>query len=609
MQWFGYTGKLLYVNLSEESYEVKELSQEQVKKYLGGKGLAAKILYDNLKPGQDPLGPENLLVFATGPFTGTLAPTAGRMIVATKSPLTGLWLDSNCGGFLGTELKQAGYDALIVKGRAEKPVYILINNDDVKFYSAESLWGKDTFETHKQLKESHDPNLRVACIGQAGERLDRLAAIISEARAFGRGGAGAVMGSKNLKAIAVRGTRGIKIADYDGFLDMSKEAFNEVAINPDTGGGRNHYGTNVIYSFIEEAGVHPVENFQKGKFKGVNKINEEILRTQYYKKDKACASCPIACSKLSVVDDGKYKGKFVEGPEYENVWSFGAQCGNTDPGAIIYAEYLCDAYGLDSISVGNTIGFAMECYQRGILTEEEIGYPLVFGDTEAMIKTVQAIGEGKGIGKILAQGVKYAAEYIGKGSENWAMHVKGMELPAYDPRGAFGMGLAYATSDRGGCHLRSWPIAQEVLSARRMDPFSVEFKAEYIKNEQDLIAVIDSLGLCLFANFALSLKQLVGLLSTLTGIPEFKSGEELLKIGERIYNLTRLFNLREGMDTKSDTLPKRLLNEELNEGPSAGKVVPLDVMLEEYYKIRHWDKEGRPLQSKLEELGLSGHDS
>lgn len=609
MQWFGYTGKLLYVNLSRESYEVKELSQEHVKKYLGGKGLAAKILYDNLKPGQDPLGPENLLVFATGPLTGTLAPTAGRMIVATKSPLTGLWLDSNCGGFWGRELKQAGYDALIVKGRAEKPVYILINNDDVKICSAESLWGKDTFETHKQLKESHDPNLRVACIGQAGERLDRLAAIISEARAFGRGGAGAVMGSKNLKAIAVRGTKGIKIADYDGFLDMLKEAYNEVAINPDTGGGRNHYGTSVIYSFIEEAGVHPVENFQKGKFEGANKINEEVLRTRYYKKDKACASCPIACSKLSVVDDGKYKGKFVEGPEYENVWSFGAQCGNTDPGAVIYAEYLCDAYGLDSVSVGNAIGFAMECYQRGVLTEKEIGYPLEFGDTEAMIKTVQAICKGEGIGKVLAQGVKYAAEHIGKGSENWAMHVKGMELPAYDPRGAFGMGLAYATSDRGGCHLRSWPIAQEVLSAKRMDPFSVEFKAEYIKNEQDLIAVVDSLGLCLFANFALSLKQIVGLLFTLTGIPEFNSGEKLLKIGERIYNLTRLFNLREGMDTKSDTLPKRLLNEELNEGPSAGKVVPLDVMLEEYYKIRHWDKEGKPLPSKLEELGLSGHDS
>ncbi|WP_333871322.1 aldehyde ferredoxin oxidoreductase family protein [Desulforamulus putei] len=604
MQWFGYAGKLLYVNLSNGNYEVKELAPEQAKKYLGGKGLAASILYDRLQPGQDPLGPENLLVFATGPLTGTLAPTSSRMIVATKSPLTGLWLDSNAGGFLGRELKFAGYDALIIEGKSLEPVYILIEDDRVELRPANNLWGKDTFETHQTLKELHGPDYRVAAIGQAGERMDKLAAIISEARAFGRGGAGAVMGSKNLKAIVVRGTRGINIADYQKFVDYVKEAFNEVAIHPDTGGGRNHYGTSVIYSFINEAGVHPVENFRKGKFTGTDTINEEVLRSKYYKKDKACSSCPIACSKLAKVDEGKYQGKFTEGPEYEDVWSFGAQCGNTDLGAVIYAEYLCDAYGLDATSVGNVVGFAMECFEQGALTEEEIGYPLRFGDTEAMIKTVEAICQGQGIGKLLAQGVRYASEQIGKGSEKWAMHVKGMELPAYDPRGAFGMGLAYATSDRGGCHLRSWPIAQEVLAANRMDPFSVEFKAEFIKSEQDLIAVIDSLGLCLFATFALSLKQIVGMLSALTGIQEFNSGEKLMVIGERIYNLTRLFNLREGMAPASDTLPERLLTEQLAEGPAAGQVVPLDIMLKEYYTIRHWDEAGRPLPAKLEELGL-----
>ncbi|WP_031515432.1 aldehyde ferredoxin oxidoreductase family protein [Desulfofalx alkaliphila] len=603
MKWFGYTGKLLYINLTTCNYQVKELELEQAVKYLGGKGLAASILYEKLKPGTDPLGPDNILVFATGPLTGTPAPTAGRMVVATKSPLTGLWLDSNCGGFLGREIKQAGYDALIVEGKAAEPVYILIDDDKVEICSAANLVGKDTFDTHEILRESHG-EVRVACIGQSGERMDRLAAIISEARAFGRGGAGAVMGSKNLKAIAVRGTNSVKIADYDKFVNMVKEAFNEVAINPDTGGGRNHYGTNVIYSFINEAGIHPVENFTKGKFGKLDVINEEILRTKYYKKDKACSSCPIACSKYSVVEEGKYQGKFVEGPEYENLWSFGAQCGNSDIGAIIHAEYLCDAYGLDSVSVGNAIGFAMECYKRGVLTEEEIGYPLQFGDTEAMMRTLEAIGKGEGIGKLLAQGVKYAAEQIGKGSEKWAMHVKGMELPAYDPRGAYGMGLAYATSDRGGCHLRSWPVAQEVLSANRMDPFSVEFKAEFVKSEQDLISAVDSVGLCLFASFAMTLKQMVGMLSALTGIKELDSGEELLKIGERIYNLTRLFNMREGMNASADNLPERLLTETHKEGPAAGSTVPLEEMIEEYYRIRHWDENGKPMQSKLKDLGL-----
>lgn len=609
MQWRGYAGRILYVNLSTARCEVEPLSFEQVKNYLGGKGLAASIIYENQQPGVNPLEQENLLVFATGPLTGTLAPAASRMVVATKSPLTGLWLDSNCGGFFGRELKLAGYDAVVIKGKAAEPVYLLIEDDKIQICAAQALGDKNTFEVHRYLKDRHGPGFKVACIGQAGERLDRVAAIISEGRAFGRGGAGAVMGSKNLKAVAVLGTKGIKITDVNGHINQLKEASNEVAINPDTGGGRNHYGTNVIFSFINEAGIHPVNNFQEGKFSGVNEINEMVFRSRFYKKNKACASCPIACSKLSVVDSGKYKDKFVEGPEYEDVWSFGAQCGNTEPGAIIYAEYLCDDYGLDAISVGNAIGFAMECFMKGALNEDEIGYPLRFGDTEAMIKMVEAICKGDGIGRVLAQGVKHASEHIGKGSDNWAMHVKGMELPAYDPRGSFGMGLAYATSDRGGCHLRSWPIAQEVLSANKMDPFSAEFKSEFVKNEQDFIAMVDSVGLCLFSCFALSLKQVAGLLYSLTGIEQFGSGEELLKMGERIYNLTRILNLREGMDPASDTLPKRLLTETLKEGAAAGGVIPLEQMLKEYYYLRHWDEKGRPLPEKLDELGLKDYVS
>lgn len=605
MQWFGYRGKILYVNLSAGEHRVEPLTPGQAKKYLGGKGLAASILYEKLKPGQEPLEAGNMLIFATGPLTGTLVPTGARMVVATKSPLTGLWLDSTCGGFLGREIKMAGYDALVIEGKAAKPVYLLIEDENIQICSAENLWGKDTFATHEALKAKYSQDYRVACIGPAGERSDKLAAIIAEARAFGRGGAGAVMGSKNLKAIAVRGTQGIKIADLTTHQRLLKEAFNEVSIHPDTGGGRNFYGTNVIYSFINEAGVHPVNNFTKGKFDGLNEMNEEILREKYYKKNKACASCLISCSKYSYVDDGKYRGKFTEGPEYENTWSLGAQCGNKDLGAVIYGEYLCDAYGIDAISVGSAIGFAMECFEKGVLTAKEIGYPLTFGDSEAMIRMIKAIGEGEeGLPRWLAQGVVYASRQIGKGSEAWAMHVKGMELPAYDPRGSFGMGLAYATADRGGCHLKSWPAAHEILAVDRMDPYSTEYKAELVKSEQDYNAVVNSLGICLLSTASMSLKQISGLLASLTGFAEFNSGEEILKIGERIYNLTRIFNLREGMDPASDTLPRRLLEEPLQEGVAAGNVVPLQEMLDEYYLIRHWNNKGIPLPEKLQELEL-----
>ena len=444
----GYAGKILEIDLTQGRIERTSLDRGLASNYIGGKGFAAKYLYDHLPQGCDPFGPENLLIFATGPLTGTLAPGSGRCIVSTKGPASGYWLDANCGGSFGPEMKMAGLDVLVIKGKALHPVMLVVDDEEVHLREASDLWRNDTFSTHRWIKEHLGEEFRVACIGEAGEKKVRFANIISEARAFGRGGAGAVMGSKNLKAIAIRGHHPITIAKPEYFMRVCREAFNEMAIHPDSGGGRQKYGTNTILSCMNEAGVHPVRNFQKGVFQGRSTVNEERIR-EYYIRNKACYGCPIYCSKISEVREGRYKGAFVEGPEYENVWSFGAQCENTDIPSIIQAEYLCDLYGMDAISTGNVIGFLMECMEKEALEESDIGFPLRFGDDEGMIRAVHLIGRREGSGLLWGEGVKRIAKEIGKGSESFAMHVKGLEMPAYDPRGSTGIALAYATSDRG----------------------------------------------------------------------------------------------------------------------------------------------------------------
>ncbi|MHB1654277.1 MAG: aldehyde ferredoxin oxidoreductase family protein [Desulfitobacteriaceae bacterium] len=604
MTYYGYTGKRLDIDLTNQTWTISQLSEEILAHYVGGKGLAAHILYTEVAAGIDPLSPENYLIFATGPLTGTLAPLSGRMIVATKSPQTGIWVDSNAGGFFGPELKKAGFDVVILKGKAAAPVTVLVDNGEVSFRPADELWGLDTEETHKRLKaQLGGEDYRVACIGPAGEKLVPMSAIITEMRAFGRAGVGTVMGSKNVKAFVAHGNQTVKIFDPEEFYLNNIEAYNEIAIHPDTGGGRQRFGTNVIYSAMNELGIHPVKNFQSSINEHAEALSEDHMREDLVEKDKACYGCPIACSKYAKVKKGKFKGEYSEGPEYEDTWGFGAQCGNGDYGAVIAAEHLCDLYGIDSISTGNTIGFAMECLQRGIITLEEVGYDLSFGNTDSMIKMVHQIGKAEGLGKILGKGTKAAAAIFGKGSEKFAMHVKGLEIPAYDSRAAYAMGLAYATSDRGGCHLRSWPIAMEALQNRgRYDPYSIEFKAEYVKNEQDLISIVDSAGLCIFATFALNARQLVRLLYSVTGFTAFRETDEVLETGERIYNLTRLYNQREGVE--KDTLPQRLLEEKMPDGPAKGNLTPLSEMLAEYYLIRGWDEEGSPSEAKLKELGL-----
>jgi aldehyde:ferredoxin oxidoreductase len=601
--WHGYTGKIVEVDLTASKVSVAELDPTLAQEYMGGKGFGAKILYDQLPIGCEPLSPDNILVFAGGPLTGTMAPSSGRFEVCTKSPATGLWLDSNCGGYFGPELKFAGYDMLIVRGRAEAPVMLVIDDDKLELKPAGKLWGADALKTHRDIKDSFGKDFKVACIGPAGEKGVLFAGIISEYRALGRGGAGAVMGSKNLKAIAVHGTGGILLHDPDHFMKICREAYNELANSPDTGGGRQKYGTNVILSIMDEVGIHPVRNFQKGKFDGTSQVNEDTI-ANYYVRNKACFGCPIYCSKIAEVKEGKYKGSFTEGPEYENVWSFGANCENTDIGAIIQAEYLCDYYGLDAISTGSVIGFLMECVEKGILTEADIGFPMAFGNDESIINAIHLIGKQEGPGKLWGLGVKKMAVQI-EGARDLAMHVKGLELPAYDPRGSAGMALAYATSDRGGCHLRSWPIGDELLATEdRMDLHSQEFKAELVKTQQDLFCMVNCSGMCLFATFAVNLKQITPFLHAATGLDVFSSSDEVMKVGERVNNLVRLFNIREGLTQELDTLPNRFFSEPLKEGPSRNRVVKLDQMKAEYYFVRGWDADGVPGGEKLKELRI-----
>jgi aldehyde:ferredoxin oxidoreductase len=601
----GYSGGILSVDLARRTHRVSPLPSELIERFIGGKGFGIKILYDELTPGCDPLSPGNIIVLAVGPMTGTLVPTSSRIVLATRSPLTGIWLDTNCGGTFGPELKRTGFDVVKITGKADSPVYLVIDDGEVRLEEAAPVWGKDAIQTNRWIKEAEGNDFRIACIGQAGEKRIPMAAVIAEGRAFGRGGSGAVMGSKNLKAIAVRGSAGIRVHDHDEFLRENREAFNEILINPDTGGTRPLYGTPAIYSHVREAGALPIRNFQGGGYPRMEKVDEEAVLRELIEARYSCFGCPIGCGKLSVAKKGIFKGKRIDGPEYENLWSFGAQCGNTDLSAVLEAEYLCDSYGLDSISSGNAIGFTMECFEKGLLDDSEIGFSAGFGDAKAMIELLHMIGKGEGIGELLGQGVRRAARKIGAGSEDFAMHVKGLELPAFDPRAVFGMGLAYATGDRGGCHLRSWTVGQEILESRdRIDPFSTEYKAELVATQQDWFSVLNSVGICFFATFALGPNQIAGLLYALTGVESFSSVEKLMRIGERIYTLTRLFNLREGITGSDDSLPPRLLREPMPEGPAEGKTVPLAAMLSEYYRLRGWDEEGRPAHSKLVELGL-----
>ena len=608
MKMIKMPGKVLRIDLTSESFEEEEIEENTRRKFLGGRGFGAKILYDELPAGTDPFSAENIVVIATGPLTGTKTPSSGRHVVVSKSPATGGITFASSGGTWAVEFRKAGYDAIVIKGKASAPTYLWLNDGNVEFRDASKHWGKLVSEVDDRIREETDEKAKVLQIGIGGEKKSYMAAIMNEKyRAAGRTGLGAVMGSKNLKAIAVKGTKEIEVANSIALRRAADKAMKIISENDVTKeeGGLNSYGTAVLTNIVNAAGIYPTKNFQTAVFTDAEKISGEKMKETIFVKRTACHECPIECGRWVKIEEGKYKGIEGESLEYETSWAFGGQCGVSDLGAIAKANYTCNEYGLDTISVGNTIGFAMELYDRGILTEDDVGFELKFGDPDAMLRMIELIARREGFGDVLADGTRKAAEKIGKGSEYYTMQVKGLELPAYDPRGARGIGLNFATANRGGCHVSGYTIAAEIVgSPLRVDPFDTsEDKVDLTILFQNFTAAVDSAVNCLFLTFAIGAEEYANLIASVTGWEGY-GAEELLKTGERIFALERMFNKREGFGRKDDTLPDRLLTEPLPEGPAKGKVHPLEEMLPVYYKKRGYDEEGHPTEEKLKELGL-----
>ncbi len=586
---YSYTGKILRIDLSTNRVSEESLDKNDAKKFMGGKGLGAKLLFDEIDLTIDPLSADNVLILCTGPLTGSLAPTSGRWCVVTKSPLTSLFLDSQVGGYFGAEMKKAGYDFIIIQGRAEKPVYIAINDENVEIKDAGELWGKNSFYTEKSLRDKG----RVFSIGVAGEKLVKFACINTELhRHAGRGGAGAVMGSKNLKAVVIKGTKKLNYADEEKFREAVKKSLkiiNENSFIPT----RRKYGTPIWINPVNENKLLPTYNFSKGSFEKAENISGETMHETMVVKNKACFNCSIACGKWTNFDfkEKKYE---LEGPEYETIALLGSNCGNDSLEGIAYLNYLCDDFGLDTISTGNVIGFAIEAAKKKLIDED-----LDFNDPVTHGELIRKIAYREGIGDELAEGVKKFSEKIG--GEDFAIQSKGMEFPGYDPRGAFGMALAYATSDRGACHQRVWTVRAEIEGALK-PRYGIDGRAQFAKENQDERACCFSLVLCDFAPFGVD--TFVELLNTATGFGYSK--EEYLKTGERIWNLTKIFNVKNGVTRKDETIPKRIMEETLEIDEARIGKDTFEKMLDEYYKMRGWDENGIPKKEKLRELNLEG---
>jgi len=614
----GYIGQLLRVDLSTNTLKTEALDLDLAKKYLGGSGLSGRIIYDEAPPEVSPFDPDNRLVFMTGPITGTIAPAFGRYVVCTRSPLTGIWAEAHSAGFWGPELKFANFDGIVIQGKAEFPVYLWIKDGEAEIKSAERIWGRDTFETETLIKkELGEERLRVACIGPAGERLVKIANVMNDlaegtARTAGRCGTGAVMGSKNLKAIAVLGTRySVLPAARDELL---KEYVKKIHITI-----RSHptvqiyasFGTDGIMNMMHEYGDVPIKYWTEGYWpEGVDKISGEAMARRILVKQNACYRCPIACRRYVKVSEGQYQTVEGEGPEYESAASLGALCLNDNLESIAKANELCNRYGIDTISTGSVMAFAMECRQRGLITDHDTdGVDLRWGNHQAMIEMLHKIARREGFGATLAEGVKRAAEIIGHRADEFAMHVKGLEIPMHDPRAFKGMGLQYATSHRGACHLRGlvYEIEQggripDLGIHERVERFPVEGKARIVITMQNWHEVLDSLIMCKFA--FLPPGSVAAIFSMVTGWTV--RHQELIEAGERSWNVKRAFNIKCGVTAKDDTLPRRLLSEPLRNGGSKGQIVELDKMLPQYYRLRGWTPNGVPTKEKLDSLGL--HD-
>ena len=628
----GFRGKVLRVDLTRGDSREDELDLSGARDLLGSKGYAARLLFKELAPGTDPLSPQNKLVIMTGPLTGVAGgPMPNRFSVCTRSPLTGAWVDSHCGGHFGPELKFAGWDGIVLEGRAKEPVHLRIHDSLVELVPATHLWGKGTFETMETIQgeeagappssrnnseEAAGKRLpRVLSIGPAGESLCRIAAVIADVRAAGRGGTGAVLGSKNLKAISVAGTGRVPLADEALFSTLAKDAREKLLASQGLR-DRKLEGTAANVRPVNNSGGLPTRNFQAGKFDGYENISGDAFGKHLWNDSKnlrPCWGCVTPCAHYAAL---RYRGGGAssvgdgetvidEGPEYETVALIGSNLGISDREAIAYADYLLDDFGLDTISFGSTLGFLIECFGNGLIGEGETGgIRLEWGNTDLLHRAIGLAARREGpLGALLADGVRAASEKIGKGSADFAMHVKGLELPAYDPRQSPGQALAYAVSDRGACHLRPFMYGSEHFGrSPRLDPTNEEGRAKEVKTGQERSAIADGLGVCKFYAYGLSLtRDMIPLVNVATGFDY--SSEEFLLIGERINNLTRLFNVREGFGAADDSLPKRCRTP-LKEGKRAGMPLELSGMLSEYYRECGWDEKGVPTDEKLRSLGL-----
>lgn len=604
----GWKGKILRVNLTTGALEDEALDPGVAKHYIGGRGLGIYYLLKEMDPACDPLSPDNIMMMATGPLTGTKAPTGARYMVMTKSPLTGAVTCSNAGGRFPAEIKKAGYDAVLFSGRSENPVYLWIQNSKAELRRADHVWGRTVPDTTRALVAETDPKAKVACIGPAGENGVLFASIMNDRhRAAGRSGVGAVMGSKNLKAVVVQGSEEITLADKDRFKSFNTKilkVFKQGGVPP-----LRVNGTAGAVAVTQNFGILPTKNWQQGTFDGWEKISGMALTEKYLVQAKSCFACPIGCGRGTKIADGPYQGE-GEGPEYETVYAMGSNCMIDNLAAITKANYLCNELGLDTMTMGATLACAMELYERGYLSKETIGQPLEWGDAEALVRFTKMTAFRQGFGNDLADGSFRLAEQCGH--PELAIVSKKQEFAAYEPRGEQGMGLAYATSPIGGSHMRGDPAYCEIFGIPvSVDPQEWKGKARIVKDFQDLSTVIDSAGLCIFFSVRnLASKDvtvrpdgILELLNSSTGAGFTLEG--LIQAAERIWNAERLFLIRAGFSRKDDSLPKRITHEPLPDGPAKGQVCRLEEMLSEYYELRNWTDDGIPRQEQLEELGLA----
>ncbi len=593
----AYCDRILQVDLSTGTVQTNPLPGRIMPLILGGKGLGAWLLYTGQPAGVDPLSPENRLIFHNGPLTGTTAPTSGRFGVTTKSPATGTYFDSYCGGYWGNELKYAGYDALVVTGTAPGPVMLVIENERVDIRPADDLWGTSISRATEAVREKLGVGWQSLVIGPPGEAQRNLAGIFNESRALARGGVGAVMGSKNLKAIAVRGGGTVSVhnkAEYERALQL---AYRAVRMSSPVS-MLSREGTANILEIVNVMGALPTRNFQRGQFSSSAEISGAAFRENNWKREYACFGCPIACGKWTAA---LRDGVVIEGPEYETIFALGSNCAIGSREAIIRLNWICDEYGLDTISVGGVIGFVMEMYERGSLSPADLdGIKPEFGDVKAALALAEKMAKVEGCGSWLAQGVSSIAGRYPE-SKSFAMQVKGLEMPAYHPNAAKGTALAYAVSERGACHLRGAPLGE--LFAGSADPLATEGKPGLFRDHQAEKAVWDSACLCVFPAYGMSLKELWQLVRAATGF-EYPRVVDLERVGERISTLARMFNVREGLRREADTLPERNLSQPILDGPARGQVVELEGMLDEYYALMGWDGDGVPLVTTLKKLEL-----